>query len=54
MRSGSMATTKHGVVRYKAPELLGDNPTPSKESDIYSLAMVTFEVHSYIVVRLTS
>jgi len=50
---GSTTTSKSGVVRYMAPELL--NPTqfslsdtnPSKESDVYSLAMTAYEVRSF-------
>jgi len=45
-----MATYKRNVVRYKAPELLGDNPVPLKESDVYSLTMITFEVCPYVVI----
>jgi serine/threonine protein kinase len=52
MESGSTTTSKPGVVRYMAPELL-DPPqfgladsSPSKESDVYSLAMTTYEVRS--------
>ena len=49
---GNTTTSKPGVVRYMAPELL--NPSqfdrldsnPTKESDIYSLAVTTFEVRS--------
>jgi len=49
VESGSTAASKPGVVRYMAPELL--NPTqfnllssiPSKESDVYSLAMTAYE-----------
>jgi serine/threonine protein kinase len=52
MESGSTTSSKPGVVRYMAPELL-DPPqfgladsSPSKESDVYSLAMTTYEVRS--------
>ena len=50
MEPGSTTTSKLGVVRYMAPELL-DPPqfgladsNPSKESDVYSFAMTTYEV----------
>jgi len=49
---GSTTTSKPGVVRYMAPELLNPpqfslpNSNPSKESDIYSLAMTAYEVRS--------
>jgi len=44
---------KPGAVRYVAPELLNpkqfrlelENGSPSKESDVYSLAMTTYEVN---------
>ena len=45
-------TSASGVVRYKAPELLYPlqfnlkNSNPTKESDIYSFAMVSYEVCS--------
>jgi serine/threonine protein kinase len=52
MESGSTTTSKPGVVRYMAPELL-DPPqfgladsSPSKESDVYSFAMTAYEVRS--------
>ena len=50
MKPGSTATSKPGVVRYMAPELLNPsqfglkNGNPSKESDVYSLAMTALEV----------
>ena len=50
---GSTTTSKPGVVRYMAPELLNPsqfalaNSNPSKESDIYSLAMTAYEVCSF-------
>ena len=43
-------TSKPGVVRYMAPELLNpaqfhlQNSNPTKESDVYSLAMTAYEV----------
>jgi len=49
---GSTAESKPGAVRYTAPELLDPtqfnlpNSNPSKESDIYSLAMTVYEVVS--------
>ena len=49
---GSTTTSKPGVVRYMAPELLNppqfglSNSNPSKESDVYSLAMTVYEVRS--------
>ena len=52
MESGSTTTSRLGVVRYMAPELL-DPPqfgladtNPSKESDVYSFAMTAYEVRS--------
>jgi len=47
---------KPGCARYMAPELLslglGKEYRVSKESDVYSLAMTAFQVHSsFIVVR---
>ena len=56
-----MTTSKPGVVRYMAPELL--NPSqfgftqsdPSCESDIYSFAMTAYEVFSsYLVAPLAN
>ena len=47
---GSTTTSKPGVVRYMAPELLNptqfhlQNSNPTKESDVYSLAMTAYEV----------
>jgi len=49
VRAASGAISKPNVVRYKAPELLGDDPTPLKESDVYSLAMAAFEVLSGVL-----
>jgi len=50
---GSTTTSKAGtVVRYMAPELLNPsqfsltNSNPSKESDVFSFAMTTYEVSS--------
>jgi len=46
---GSTTTSRPGVVRYMAPELLNPpqfslpNSNPSKESDVYSLAMTAYE-----------
>lgn len=48
----STTVPKPGVVRYMAPEILNprqfglDNGKPSKESDVYSLAMTAYEVRS--------
>jgi len=45
-------TSKPGIVRYMAPELLNPpqfglpNSNPSEESDVYSLAMTAYEVRS--------
>jgi serine/threonine protein kinase len=54
-----MTTSKPGIVRYMAPELLDpsqfglETNTPSKESDVYSLAVTSFEVRaSYIVAHV--
>ena len=50
MEPGSTTTSKPGVVRYTAPELLNPsqfgllNSNPTKESDIYSFAVTTYEV----------
>lgn len=47
---GSTTTSKPGVVRYMSPELLNptqfnlQNSNPTKESDVYSLAMTAYEV----------
>jgi len=52
---GSTTTSKPGVVRYMAPELLNPtqfslaNSNPSKESDVYSLAMTAFETLTEIL-----
>ena len=49
---GSTTTSKPGVVRYMAPELLNptqfhlQNSSPTRESDVYSLAMTAYEVGS--------
>lgn len=49
---GGTATTTSGAARYTAPELLNPsqfnltNSYPTKESDIYSLAMTAYEVGS--------
>ena len=49
---GSSTPFKPGVVRYMAPELLDPsqfnllNSDPTRESDIYSLALTTYEVCS--------
>ena len=49
---GSTTTSKPGLVRYMAPELLLDPMNrPSKESDVYSLAMAAFEVRSSHAIR---
>jgi serine/threonine protein kinase len=55
----STSTSKPGVIRYMAPELL--NPlecsvrgsAPSEEGDIYSLAMTAYEVLSSYLVGCT-
>lgn len=45
--------SKPGVVRYMAPELLNpsqfnlNNGSPSKASDVYSLAMTAYEVRLF-------
>ena len=51
-------TFKPGIVRYMAPELLksrlwclSHDSTPTKECDIYSLAMTTYEVFSSHIVH---
>ena len=50
MELGGTTTSKPGVCRYMAPELLNpsqfhlSNSNPSKESDIYSFAITAFEV----------
>jgi len=55
---GSTTTSKPGVVRYMAPELLNPsqfslvNSNPSKESDVYSLAMTAYEVSSSRAARV--
>ena len=47
-----MTTSKPGVVRYMAPELLNPlqfglvDSNPSKEGDVYSLVMTAYEVGS--------
>ena len=52
VKPGSTTTSKPGVVRYMAPELLNpsqfnlQNSNPTKESDVYSLAMTAYEVAS--------
>ena len=57
MESGSITTFEPDVVRYMAPELLNPsqfylaNSNPSKESDIYSLAMTTYEASSPHIVH---
>ena len=49
-------TSKRGVVRYMAPEVLNPpqfslpNSNPLKESDVYSLAMTAYEVRSFHIV----
>ena len=60
MERNSTATSNPGVVRYMAPELLTpsrfglDNSNRSKDSDIFSFAMITYEVFpSYLVVRVS-
>ena len=54
---GISTTSKPGVIRYLAPELLiTQHSDPSKESDIYSFAMTAYEVFSsyYLVVCITN
>jgi len=52
---GSTTTSKPGVVRYMAPELLNptqfelQNSNPSKESDVYSLVMTAYETLTEIL-----
>ena len=47
-----MTTSKPGLTRYMAPELLNPpqfdltHSDPSKDSDVYSFAMTAYEVHS--------
>ena len=54
---GSTTTSKPGVVRYMAPELLNPsqfkllNSNPTRESDIYSFAVTAYEVRSSRTVR---
>ena len=55
----SMTTSKPGVTRYMAPELLNPqqfgfkHSNPSKESDVYSFAMTAYEVfYSYFVAHV--
>jgi serine/threonine protein kinase len=49
-KSRNPTMSKPGVVRYMAPELLSPskfnltNSNPTKESDIYSLVVTTYEV----------
>ena len=38
--------------RWAAPEMFGKNPTPSKESDIFSFAMVAIEVGGWLVLGI--
>ena len=61
MELQSMTTSKPGVARYMAPELL--NPPQfgsahgsySKESDVYSFAMASYEVFfAYVVTRIVN
>ena len=55
--SGSTTSVKPGSVRYMAPELLDPsafglpNSNPRRKSDVYSLAMTTYEVHSFQTVH---
>ena len=59
-----MTTSKPGVTRYLAPELLDPHQfgfkhsNPSKESDIYSFAMTAYEVPyillQYLAARVTN
>ena len=54
--SPAVTGAKPGCARYMAPELLnlgsGEEYRYSEESDVYSLAMTAFQVHSsFVVVR---
>ena len=61
VRSSALTGAKPGCARYMAPELLkfsvlgsGEECRPSKESDVYSLGMAAFQVHSsFIMIRFT-
>ena len=50
IKPGSTTTSKPGVTRYMAPELLDPglfgftHSSPSKESDVYSFAMAAYQV----------
>jgi len=52
--TGSTTGLKPGCARYMAPELhslgFGEEYRYSKESDVYSLAMTAFQVHSSFIV----
>ena len=56
MEPDSKIMSKRGVVRYMAPELLNPlqfsflNSNPSKESDVYLLAMTAYEMRSFHIV----
>jgi len=60
--SPAVTGAKPGCARYMAPELLKfsvlgsrEEYRPSKESDVYSLGMTAFQVHSSsFVIRLTN
>ena len=56
-----MTTSKSGVTRYMAPELLNPpqfgltHSDPSKDSDVYSFAMTVYEVFpSHLVARIAN
>ena len=61
MERDSTTTSRPGVIHYMAPELLNppwfglDHSSHSKESDVFSFAMTTYEVFScYLVARVTN
>jgi len=60
-RSSAVTGAKPGCARYMAPELLmfsllgfGEECMPSKESDVYSLGLIAYQVcPSSIMIRIT-